>query len=74
MLHGSKNLERPLTRRRNKLLAEVAARHQSVVGPPDAKFKKIAEVAELAYAQVSEACPERVKGSTPFFRTNLLSS
>ncbi len=30
--------------------------------------KKSAEVAELEYAQVSEACSERIKGSSPFFR------
>ena len=29
---------------------------------------KIAEVAELAYAQVSEACAARLEGSTPSFR------
>ena len=48
---------------------EVAARHQSVGGPPNIEFKKFAEVAELAYAQVSEACAERLEGSNPSFRT-----
>ncbi len=30
--------------------------------------KKFAEVAELAYAQVSEACASRLEGSNPSFR------
>ena len=30
---------------------------------------KSAEVAELAYAQVSEACAARLEGSNPSFRT-----
>lgn len=29
----------------------------------------LAEVAELAYAQVSEACASRLEGSNPSFRT-----
>ena len=33
-------------------------------------LKIFAEVAELAYAQVSEACAERLEGSNPSFRTN----
>src|SRR3989338_975047 len=43
-------------------------RHPSVGGSPK-DAKRIAEVAELAYAQVSEACAARLEGSTPSFRT-----
>gem|GEM_PF-7109673 len=35
----------------------------------EAKDIQSAEVAELAYAQVSEACVARLEGSNPSFRT-----
>ena len=44
----------------------MAVLHQSVGGPPP--NETLAEVAELAYAQVSEACAARLEGSTPSFR------